>query len=307
LLVALAVGAAYSLALRSAPDRIPMASFGDENKIRDEDFMCLAKAPDVVIAGSSLAARLGPMQANWTNLAQISGSPLTGLELVYRREQRPRIVLIESNVFGYASRGLKTDLIEEVTFPGVEKWRCQHRILQHKYRPVDVLLSLPGALKRALRPHSAGEPTEPVPASETLVDPVETAAQRADRLDGIRVQLADQAKYLSVEALDSQMKLALSRCRELARAGTECVFFELPSDPAVSTSQLSNQFRARMQSAAAAANVRWLPWIDPGSVRTSDGLHMIHSSAMRVTAQLESWIAAPPTSKSSIAAQSPPR
>jgi len=98
---------------------------------------------------------------------------------------------------------------------------------------------------------------------------------------------------LSPETLDAQVRSTIAHCRALAQTGTTCLFFELPQDPLVSGAPRQRELQDRMKNATSAAGFRWLPWIDPGSVRTSDGLHMTTPSARRVTAQLARWVAAP--------------
>jgi hypothetical protein len=223
----------------------------------------------------------------WLNLSQVGGSALTGLELVYRRSTRPRFVLVESNVFGWPDRGLKKDMIDEVTFPGVSRWRCDHRILQHKYRPVDVLVSAAAQMRRSAQGRSTNDPSA---AADGPAGAPETAEQRKDRLDGIRIQVEEQSRPPSDAALNGQVTLVLERCRQLARAGTRCLLFEMPVDAEVSASPFATAVRARMKAALPDAEFPWLPWIDPASVRTTDGVHLAAESARRVTNDLVRWV-----------------
>jgi hypothetical protein len=287
--MALVGAAVYLMLLHVAPDRILASSLGDENKIRDEDFMCVDHPMDVVIVGSSLSAALHPLPTRWENLAQVGGSALTGLELVLRSRNKPRVVVVETNVFGYASRGLKEDLVDEVAFPGVVGWRCHHRILQHKYRPVDVLVSVAASFRRssqgrASSDESSAEAGAPEPDLETLV-------QRQDRLDGIRIQMETQSTPPPPQVLEAQARTARDVCEKLAAAGTNCLLMELPVDPVVAVSPFASAVRARMRDLLPEPRFSWMPTIAPSSVRTSDGIHLTPSSAHRVLAQMGTWVA----------------
>jgi hypothetical protein len=227
--------------------------------------------PDVVLVGSSLTFRLSEEYfetPRLRNLALAGGSPLTGLAIVARQSQLPKIILVETNVL---SRPADDVLVEKYA-------REQH---------VEPLL---------LRPLRSA-----VASYENWMHKPASHSQVADALNRLIMQAPsdfDNRVYVerSVSGLDAldpspvvRMSVEIMRglIPELERRGAKVFLFELPYLDQVENTR-SAMITREVVHAAFPEPSRWLPIdVARSELRWADGVHLDERSALITARSME--------------------
>jgi hypothetical protein len=265
---------------------------------------------DAVIVGSSLSRVLPRLPEHYYNLAMFGGSPATGLEIVLRKGDHPKVVIVESN---YAMRPIDRTIIDDLLEPAHFELRKLVPALRVEYRPLQMLIPLfdpavqrkiedaswqdlgllihqirsltpfPGAGKTAAK---APPPAEPGPQP---VDEEETPGLGAAVAD-LRDAYADAdgrrqpATARAIAALSGQVA-------ELRRRGICVVLVRFPIHPEVAATPYMS-YGAAMMAAAFPADGDWLSVANGDGYGTRDGLHLTVESSARYASGLIKAIAA---------------
>lgn len=194
------------------------------NFARAEGYIYLDLAPEVVVVGSSMAARLDAetIYPGARNLSFSSTGSLTGLEVIERSGHVPKMVLIEANKI---ELDIDSEMINSLFTPVLWKFKRQLRFLQYQYQPGNILMTwITNKFGKSTSAKAKKKPTE-----KTLQARIKLHVQ--DNSDDTPVREADFTK----------LQLTLS---SLASQGTQVVFFRMPVAPELLTSaryQLSDE------------------------------------------------------------------
>lgn len=236
-----------------------VASQFDQNLMKSQSFLYTGFQPDVVIVGSSIAARLTNHPKDWYNLAFAGGSSFTGLEIVQRSNKHPKIVLVETNVLTVAR---DERLLDSLFFPIVSKARGRFPSLREQYKPTHVLVTeLPGG--------------ESKPAAHGLSGDRFTE-QVERRLGELRVPLqADSTSGIARRLADAVKKLQAKGCR--------VVFFEVPEYEQSEHLARPEAIRAKLHELFPDNEYAWVPHVDWSNFHTTDAVHLDPDSAKHYT------------------------
>jgi hypothetical protein len=231
--------------------------------------------PDVVLVGSSLTFRLSEEYFGtnrFRNLALAGGSPLTGLEIIARQTQLPRVVLVETNIL---SRPADDAL--------VDKYTNQRRMRAPFLRPLRYAVALYENWMHAPASHSQVS----TKLDRLIMQPpgdfdnrvyVERAVSQFNALDPSPVVRT---------SVDLIQRLIL----ELEGRGTKVFLFELPYPEPVENSQAARVTREIVRAAFPEPG-RWLPIdVTRSELRWADGVHLDERSALIAARSIEKNLA----------------
>ncbi|MGN6580402.1 MAG: hypothetical protein ACTHJ1_10535 [Bordetella sp.] len=235
------------------------------NRIRLENYLDSASNPPIVLVGSSLSTRLaasalGPLVEN---LGISGGSSLTGLDVLAHAHKHPRIVVIEANLL---DRPIDVDLIETLFREPISSLRSKIKVLQYRYRPVNLIYGLIAAR------HVESAEADVPPAIFNLL---------------LQDQIKSQSRLLNPAIVKNHIVEMTDLVSRLVARGINPVFLTIPVDPALTQSPQANQFRHIFESAFPKSKYCWIRPTLPGVPRTRDGLHLVQADAAIVASQIE--------------------
>jgi hypothetical protein len=248
------------------PGGVPSAYQQRSNAITAEKLLHGGEHPSLVVVGSSMSAVLPPAElpSGSYNLAMSAFGAQTGLAILARSRETPRVVLVEADITALTapSQALLESLFDPATFA------LQHAlpVARHDRQPIALLDE---ALRRlAVR-------------GKTASDYVLPEALYRQRLDELRV---GQSTWTATAATARALDELAGEVHALEQRGVEVVFFEPPMDATLhDTAETTG---ARTLLSGRFAHSRWLvsdAWSD---YRTTDGLHLIPESAVRFARRL---------------------
>jgi hypothetical protein len=272
--------AALLLACYLTTERFGLALQQPAVTTRDSSLATLTRyarepAPDIVLVGSSVIWRLKEeyfSRPGVRNLALAGGSPLTGLDIVAKRKNPPKLVLIETNVL---TRAPDIALIEAFS-DGVG---------------TETLFLRP--IRAATAAYENWNHAGPGPA--------QTRA-RQDRLLSQRPGTFDNKVYLdrSVEQMNAEdatgptrKNVALIRplIDDLQRRGTRVFLIQIPFAPEIEESRFVRATKEVVDQAFPDRGLR-LPINPPlNELLWDDGVHLDERSALLVVRAMESALA----------------
>lgn len=242
-----------------------------QNVIKAQEYLLDREPQDVVIVGSSLAARLptdqlGPRSVN---LALAGGSVFTGLQLVAEHPAPPRLVLIETNII---MRGADRDVLENAHRPVISSLRRYVPALREKYQPSNIIagrlfLQLIVRGRRALGLEK--QPGDALQVASVSANPAE---------DPAAIALAEQRRYHSVAPDPEELAARIAELRNwitvLEQRGVRCIFLEMPVHETLVNSAHCAAIRTAIRQGFPA---KQLDWIVPPADRIfhpRDGFHL---------------------------------
>jgi hypothetical protein len=227
----------------------------EQNLMRAQSFVYTRWQPKVVIAGSSISARLVRHPAEWFNLSFAGGSAFTALEILLRSEKTPDLVLIETNVLTIPE---DEKLLSSLFYPGMVEARRRWPALREAYKPSHVLVAA-------------------LPEGDS-----ETTALSGDRL---REQIARRTRELAAPLAPAELDSIAARLRRYVRAlqerGTRVAFFEAPEYPGSMPSPQKTSLRQRLREEFPPDRYAWVPPVDASDYATTDAVHLEPASADR--------------------------
>ena len=239
-----------------------------DNQMRAQWYVQHAGGYAVVIAGSSMAARLpaDALPAGCYNLAMAGGGALTGLEIVLRTTPAPQVVLVEANdtLFREADQTVLRSVFQPITF----RLRALFPVLGDAYQPVSIATRLLRERFNLMR--DGAEPPLPPHVYEELfamqrqaqqqVPPPQMLAAALDRLGGV--------------------------VQRVQARGVHVAFFEIPIAPGLDDSPLRIATRQALAARFPPPRHTWLPRADARDYVTRDGVHLQAASARQFAAFL---------------------
>lgn len=236
-----------------------------ENVIRIQNYVHQGITPEVVIVGSSLATRIQQdiLPSNTYNLALSGGSVWTGLEVIKRSGKIPKIILLEAN--DPLVRDIDSSILNTIFHPISFHLQKLSPIFRDAYQPV-------GVLARYLKTRTK---------HNFVKDQKLPPAIYAQALNKSLTTLG--TPFPGTQITETAKKLR-SVINDMESQGAKIFLFEMPLDPKIVNTpaihnfslELHRQFEARY----------WLPTLPVSNFETSDGLHLVYSSAKTYTEAL---------------------
>lgn len=231
--------------------------------------------PDIVLVGSSVTWRLKEEYFSLPrvrNLALAGGSPVTGLEIVAKRQRLPKTILIETDVL---SRAVDGTLVER--FSGAE--RAQALFL----RPVRTAIAALESWNHA--------PPDPVQARAARQDLLRQKPSRFDNHVYVERAVREMNAEDPTAAARANAMLMKQLIGEIERRGTRALLIDVPLSPEITDTRAARVTRAIVQDAFP-DRAAWLSIDAPLSeLRWADGVHLDERSALVVVRAIESGLA----------------
>jgi len=259
--------AAYNVWLLVSPPSI--THFHNQwvkNRAKAENYIYQVSSADVVIVGSSMAARLLPEEvaANATNLAFASSGPVSGVEIIMRSDRAPELLLIESNTL---EKEADSDMLDALFTPILWQTKKYLRFLQFHYQPSNILLSV----VMGKFANSAEEKRQKPPSKEVL----QRETQR-------QVKIAQDSAVLE-KADFSALQHSLDQLR---KSGTKVIFFTMPVAPEVMQTSRYRVLQNRITTEFEAYPYWQLSVDEVAKYQTNDGVHLNALGALKFSQQL---------------------
>jgi len=236
------------------------------NAAMAESFV-LGPRPKIVLAGSSLCARLDAelLGKEVGNICFAGGSALTGLDLIEAVSAYPDIVLIEANFF---YRRADPAFVAQATRP-VSSWlKGRFPALQVANEPINLLLSgLKSLSPGAQRP-----------------DPI--AIRRA-----IEQRLSDVSERPSDGDLAAATALLARHVDRLLSHNVRIAVLEMPVADELEDVDATRRPIEALARLFPPGEVPWFRWDRTSAVETTDGAHLTDDSAAKVASRVAHFIA----------------
>lgn len=211
----------------------------EDNNRQVENYLFMDNSGEIstVIVGSSMSYRLSAQNTSIPdtvyNLSLGGQSIYEGLEIVKRRNQHPKYLLIESNLI---SRPPKEDYVDGIFISGLYQLKDNFEAFRYKYRPITFIQYLYLGIKNRL----------PLPVNVSLSDSEKEIQHSVDKGDKkIRELIANQMEdYPNESGETHQIKLLSYYVNYFEQAGVEVIFFEMPTDLKALQSTSNLQIRA---------------------------------------------------------------
>ena len=250
------------------------------NYLRTQQYVYDIPSETNVVVGSSASAELNDtiLGPNYYKLCLPGGCMFTGLEIVRRTGKRPHLVLIETNL---VTREADNELLHDLFSPGLFQLRKASRIFREEGRPANFVGGIAEACVRrscqlTSRAIHGEKPPTTVVAHPDQVEP--NLLVRLKRLALERAQYAPSAAELS-----PRVKELAEYVQQLTERGTTCLFFEMPSDPALYNTPLVVAQRKAVMDQFPPDKFNWISFEHGYPYETTDGIHLVRSDADHVT------------------------
>lgn len=265
----------YMLLMHAFPGLTVSQNQNQTNYIKAEQYLYASDvAKPVVIVGTSLSARLvADSLPGAYNLAFGGMSVTDGLAIVERSSQKPRLLLIEINLF-YKTGSAR--FLEPLFNPVNYQLKKYFVSLRSDKQPIALATAaLIRVLKNAKghRGQSSGRKAEKDPPFQQQV---------------FSNYLTQYNILPDTTAVTGSLKMLKTAVVALQREGIKIVFLEMPVNEGLIRSPrhqyLSHAFRAAFPSSlyTYVPNQKW-------NFRTTDGLHMNRMEAQKFTKYLRTW------------------
>jgi hypothetical protein len=286
----MAILAAYDLLIAiTRPDATPNIDVGTRNTVIAQRYVD-NPVPAAVIVGSSVAARVSPdfLEADALgpaiyDLGMVGRGPATGIEIILRRSQMPRLVFVEMNYYQIPS---DHSFIEGLFAEPQMTLRRWLPMLRSEYRPIDLAVTLTWKWLRQL---TGLRPTPTV--TEVATGPV--APEPEDDGPGLSSRLAlmeatrDEPPSASAMAeFDAMLDEIAKMIDELRMQHVRVVLVRFPMHPLVEAMRAVEFQLERAQARFASPTYEWMPVVEASTYRTTDGVHLTRPSATRMALQL---------------------
>lgn len=217
-----------------------------------------------VLCGSSMTQTLKPqlIDNRFYNMGVLGTSALTGLTIVNRSVNKPKVVFIEMGL--PVANGVETAMIASIESP-YHKWVAANaKFLRQDYQPSDILLS-------QFKKKNVGGADFPASA------------------DAIAGQVKRHTPLLVGAELTMMDRVFAGLHEEIDRAkanGVKVVLLEMRCSEAVEATAKMRAIWDRIQREFPESEYTWSKPLQPSDVITSDGIHLVPSVAARVSQAL---------------------
>lgn len=281
LLAALVMLGAYHLLLPHLSHKLFQLSGQQRaNYLRAQNYIYAPHGATAVIVGSSMSQELNDqiLGPHYYNLSLSGGSLYTGLEIICRSNQLPKIVLIETNVPG---RDADEELLHDLSTPWLLGLRRHSAIFREEGRPSNFVAGIAEACVRKSSQWASRFFT-----GSNWTDVSSAPAERLPPALLSRLMLVDR-EYLDVvpsAELVAKETTKLARYVDvLTRKGCKCEFFEMPMDSSLSDLSTPTVWRQALHRQFPNEKNRWLSFAHDHNYQTKDGVHLVRTEADRLT------------------------
>ncbi|MES2657324.1 MAG: hypothetical protein V4689_01840 [Verrucomicrobiota bacterium] len=248
------------------------------NYVRAQQFVHDSPKDANVVVGSSMSNELSQeiLGPGFVKLTFPAGGALTGLDIIRETGKQPPVLFIESNTL---LRDSDKQLADDVTSPWRRKLREASPVFKEEGRPSNFQVGFFNAwvgrvyngVKKVLNGGKKAEPAVEKPMDASVFEDVMRANREFLGRPPKEGDLAARTKRLG-DIVD-----------ELTKAGTKCVFFEMPVDPTLRELAEPVAVRTAMASRFPEDRYTWLR-IDLGAdYKTTDGVHLTRADADKAT------------------------
>lgn len=266
----------YTVLILAKPSLTVSQNQNQTNYIKAEQYLYGDRTNlPVTVVGTSLSARLlTDSLPGFYNLAFGGMSVSDGLDIIKHTEQKPRILLLETNYFYNQSSA---------------------RFLEPLFNPVNYYLKKFLFSFRSDKQPIALATSEAILAVKGLREgqSVQKSSQVMNGGATFQQGAFEELKRKYATAPDTiEIRLALENLKKqiitLQSQGVEIIFQELPINPALSISVRQQYARVAFRIAFPPSQYRYVPkqnW----NFKTTDGIHMNRTEAIEYTMYLRSW------------------
>lgn len=240
----------------SRPEVLHFQNQWQANSVAAEEYVHGHAPRKAVMVGSSMSARLdGKLLGDgiW-NLGLSSGSSATGLEIVARSGNLPRMVLVEANQI----KAVDTPFVEGLFHPVAHFLKGNLPSARTRYQPMNILVNKVKSGRNTLQ-------QELTPDAFARI---------------LEIQKRGDEKVLDPAELDRNVSHMAKAVETLASRGVTVVFFRMPVHPDLKETNLSLAIQARMKKAFPETRYKWLEDRSEG-LSTLDGVHLTVQSAQK--------------------------
>jgi hypothetical protein len=238
-----------------------------DNAIAIERFL-YGPMPAAAIVGSSQAERIpaSALGADVANLALVGQNPLVGVSIIARSGRLPRRIYVEINHIG---QPMDDGFVDSVFAEPGHTLKRFVAALRTAYQPVNLAVSL---LRRAAR------------GRDDVYYPQIVDAPLHEALIARQQQLLAQPPDPAL--VERNLAETKRLTAELARRGSELVFFEMPIDPLLEQAPAVVAVREAMRATFPPDRECWNEDAAPSGLPSTDGLHLDSDTAAAFWARL---------------------
>ncbi len=245
------------------------------NLIKVEQYIYQTKPVDTMIVGSSIAERINPnyIGPNVSNIGIAGGTSQTGAEIVKRNKNKklqPSILMLEIN--DSIAKGIDEKLIRDIYQPYGYFLRLYFTMFRQKYRPISLLVN---SLKNSSQPAKKINEDDDKKIftnsvfRKKIIENYIFQYNKNHLLPEKREELIIESKYIKKQIADLQ------------KAGIRVILFNVPREKEIENTMLQREIAELLLSLFPADTYEWLPKPPSGDWITSDGIHLIDSSAKK--------------------------
>ena len=276
IVTALILCSAYSvIAYRNLDSAIRPLNQRQGNLVKCQEYVFRdCESAEHIITGSSMAYRLRDefLPPSYYNLALGGQSSFIGLELVNRSPSTPKVVFVEMNT---VLRSFSTSLID-----GIFE-RPNYDVKKNVLITRDKFQFIPFLINQANQCFSKSD----AQTKSTNSDPKIDQATLRKRVD---LQKASYSKLPSQEKMQWGFDRLDKSIAALENKNIRIVFFEMPMHPELRDSKLFSTLRKQLSERFPPSEYQYILVQEPRNFTTTDGLHLIDSSAKKMAEYLVS-------------------
>lgn len=248
--------------------------------IKAERYVYSSTPSEVVLVGSSIAARINPkyVGTHVSNLAMAGISSQTGLDIVQQVAKKPPLVMIEIN--DTIQRELDQEFIEHLYHPLFHRLRSYLTIFRQEYQPVSVFIDLLKSRK------NQGRTDEEIDSQEMITPEL--------REKIIARHIAAQSQPLDEQSrakITEQAGLIQAQIEQIEQEGVKVLLFDLPGEPRVKNTQQQQQIETLVKELFPPERFAWMPAPSQKDWVTTDGIHLVNSDAKEYASFIQQQLA----------------
>ena len=248
------------------------------NYLRAQQFVHDAPASANVVVGSSMSNELNQeiLGPGFVKLTFPAGGSFTGLDIIHQTGKRPPVLFIETNTL---MRDTDKGLADDATSPWRRKLRDASPVFKEEGRPSNYEVGFLNAwvgrichgVTKVFNGGKKANPEAEQPMDASVMENVMKANREHLGRPPSETDLAARTQRLG-DIVDA-----------LSKAGTQCVFFEMPIDPSLKDLAEPVAVREAMALRFPRERYAWLDFDRSRNYKTSDGIHLVKADADEVT------------------------
>ncbi|NJN27700.1 MAG: hypothetical protein HC819_17900 [Cyclobacteriaceae bacterium] len=258
-------------------------NISQDNLIKVQEYLFAEKQPEIVIVGSSLAAKLDMNQLKgFFNLAFRGRSIYDGFNIIMDRKGKPNIVLVEYNailkppslsifnddIFGKIDRVIKSNIPSQ----------------RAKYQPVNLVISMAYMYISESKRHNDNHS-------------IESDSDKSSLIEEDKIRVNENALVMEEEIPDdsvfkSSFTLLKDYVEHLKKQDIQIIFFEMPVNEAICDSEAHRKIRSMVKENFPSDEFFYIKPDECSKYTTKDRIHLTEESAIRFTRYLKAQIPA---------------